>query len=310
LSRENLYKELDRLYREDERFRQVLSTFQGRRLASQYQRELARLKAEKEQLERRLVEMELSSMSEEDVDRLKTENPQKLVWLEQKAREYGFDGSGEQKPQMDPQVLEDLVSLRQRVEETFERAELEGLSQQELNYLRALLAPGGCQNCRFSQQPHGILDHDAQGRWRGVGPDGKPVGLADYVADLYALVGTFIARSQVQRQQGSKQDAGAQPAQGQQQAAAAASAATPGQERQQQAQAPAQQRAQAPQPTRPRDSAAPDISPPGGGAATGQVWTMEELRKLPPPELLRLFPNPGDIERAIAEGRIKVNTGR
>src|SRR3990167_5578701 len=62
------------------------------------------------------------------------------------------------------------------------------------------------------------------------------------------------------------------------------------------------------QPTPPvrRDAASPDMS--AGRTATGgrQTYTITEIRAMPIEEQIRLFPNMGDMERAVEAGWVKV----
>jgi len=61
-----------------------------------------------------------------------------------------------------------------------------------------------------------------------------------------------------------------------------------------------------PPPTRQVDSAQPDLSAAGSRGVHREQITMREFRALPWEEQFRMFPNEGDIEKAVQEGRIIV----
>lgn len=268
LSKADLYRDIARLAEEDERFRNILQTFQGRRAARRYESEIAQLRAELERTKRELFAQRLQAMSEEDIAQRAEQDEEFREQLE------WYVGAEE----ADPKQEQETALWRTKVEEAFDWAMAEGLPPSRIDQIRTALRPGGCVNCKvWPGIPHGVLDHDREGNpvWEGDAVDMLRSALA---AEVVAL-----------RQ--------------------ARSSAPPPQAAQTSSPAPvaSQGKPEVPEPRTmlpvQRDTAAPDMSPPGGGQEMG-VMTLEEVYRLPPPEFVRLFPNEGDLERAIAAGRV------
>lgn len=264
LSKADLYRDISRLAEQDERFRNILQTFQGRRAARRYESEIAQLRAELERAKRELFAQQLQAMSEEDIAQRAEQDEefrQQLEW---------YVGTEE----ADPKEEQETALWRAKVEEAFDWAMAEGLPPSRVDQIRAALRPGGCVNCKvWPDIPHGVLDHDKEG---------NPVWEGDAVDMLRsALAAEVVALRQARPSAPSPQRTSVPAA--------------------------PQGKPEIPEPRTmlpvQRDTATPDMSPPGGGQEMG-VMTLEEVYRLPPPEFVRLFPNEGDLERAIAAGRV------
>lgn len=278
-SRSSLYKELRSIMDSDPSFRNAVKSLVGREETAEARRQRSVLEAELNNTRLELARIQLSSMSEEDVQARYVSDPEfaKVVDMVGNNQVISLD------------AVEQRSSLESAIEDTLDRARSHGLPDEAIQWYQARLAPGGC-SCALLPGPHGLFDHDENGR---------PLSDVEGVLRLRNMVDSD---ADIMRAQASAGNTPPPPA-----AAPVASQApqSPPPSRQDTAAEVAEIIRTRANPA--LGDATPDMS---GSAASplGRVFTAEDIRRMTPPQLAELFPNQGDYERAVEAGRVTLST--
>lgn len=284
LDPEDFYGSLRRLADADPRARNVLKSFSGRTNKADEAR-LAALEAElaNERLTR--AAMLVASVPDEDAESMYMNN-------ETYAQAYDLVADSEM---TDPSAASEDVVWANAIDTAFES--VEGIVPgPRLDQYKAALNPGACgddNGCALMAGPHGMYDHDQNGR------ELSRLEALDFLRN--ALAGEAAT---AQRAVAAARPPAPAPTADPAAAAMAASKATP-------AQVTPRTVADAIQNSRGmgnRDlgDARPDMQTGSAMPTAPGVISMDEYRQMPIDERLRRWPNEGDFERAYERGEIMI----
>lgn len=277
LRRAELYRQIEELQEADPAFRNVLNSYVGRKAKQRYEPEKARLEAELMQARRQLQELQLRSMSEEEIKERAVKDPAFRRQLDELAQ-----------PVPDPSLVQSVQAAIAHAEDAVARyipPEMLGQYQQMLRagyFDREVLPNGQWRQLTVFEslaKYQNTLFNAAMQAARASGQQFVPPGATGAVAPPPPV---------------PPPAAPPPPPPQAQQPAKAGDAEEKGEEEQR----------KAPTPNRRIAQMRPDTTAPAGrGSGLGRM-SLSEFRRLSPPERLRMFPTVEDYERARAEGII------